>query len=102
MSEYKTDHHGWSELLPARKNNPSLTGNFRTPWLVVGAGLTGLSAARRLANFYPGENILLAEARVIGQGASGRNSGFAVQYSQFPGAFDKNLINEYQRINRIN
>ena len=102
MSEYKTDHHGWSELLPARKKNPSLTGDFRTPWLVVGAGLTGLSAARRLANFYPGENILLAEARVVGQGASGRNSGFAVQYSQFPGAFDKNLINEYQRINRIN
>jgi len=81
---------------------PSLTGDFRTPWLVVGAGLTGLSAARRLANFNPGEKIVVVEARVVGQGASGRNSGFAVQYSQFPGAFDKGLIHEYQRVNRIN
>ncbi len=102
LSEYTTDHHGWSELLPARKKNPSLTGDFRTPWLVVGAGLTGLSAARRLANFNPSEEVLLVEARVVGQGASGRNSGFAVQYSQFSGAFDKGLINEYQRVNRIN
>ena len=102
MNAYKTDHHGWSELLPARAKNPSVTGYLRTPWLVIGAGLTGLSAARRLAELHPDTNIVLAEAREVGQGASGRNSGFAVMHSHFPGAFDKSLTDEYQRINRIN
>ena len=69
---------------------------------MVGAGLTGLSAARRLAMLNPDETIVLVDAREIGQGASGRNSGYAVQYSQFAGAFDKDLVNEYQRVNRIN
>jgi len=102
VSKYKTDHHGWSEFLPVREENASFKGDVRTPWLVVGAGLTGLSAAHRLATLNPEENIIIVEARKIGQGASGRNSGFAVQNSQFPGAFDKNLVNEYQRVNRIN
>ncbi len=100
--QYNTDHHGWTELLPARKKTPSLTGDIRTPWLVVGAGLTGLSAARRLATLNPNKKIVLVDAREVGQGASGRNSGFAVHYSQFPGAFDKGLAKEYQRVNRIN
>lgn len=79
-----------------------MTGDLRAPWLVVGAGITGLSAARRLATLNPDQTIVLVDAREIGQGASGRNSGYAVSYSQFPGAFKKSLINEYQRVNRIN
>lgn len=99
---FETDDHGWSELLPARAKQPSLTGDHRVPWLVIGAGITGLSAARELATLHPNENIFLVDAREIGQGASGRNSGFAVSYSQFPGAFNAALIGEYQRVNRIN
>ena len=102
VSEYKTDHRGWSEFLPVREKGLSLTGDIKTPWLVVGAGLTGLSAAHSLAALHPNETIVLVEARKIGQGASGRNSGYAVQHSQFPGAFNKGLINEYKRVNRIN
>lgn len=99
---FATDDHGWSELLPVRTKNSSLTGDHRVPWLVIGAGLTGLSAARELATLHPDENIILVDAREIGQGASGRNSGFAVNYSQFPGAFNSDLVGEYQRVNRIN
>ena len=101
-SKYKTDHHGWSEFLPARESKPSLTGDVRTSWLIIGAGLTGLSAARTLATLNPNDQIVLVEAREVGQGASGRNSGYAVKYSQFPGAFDNGLISEYKRVNRIN
>ncbi|MFK8076725.1 MAG: NAD(P)/FAD-dependent oxidoreductase [Granulosicoccus sp.] len=72
------------------------------PWLVVGAGITGLSAARELAILHPSECIVLVDAREIGQGASGRNSGYAVSYSQFPGSFNIDLADEYRRINRIN
>lgn len=102
MSEYGTDQHGWLELLPFRNSNSSLHGEIRTPWLVIGAGITGLSAARKLSNLNPNELIVLVDAREIGQGASGRNSGFAVNYSQFPGAFDKDMKSEYERVNRIN
>jgi glycine/D-amino acid oxidase-like deaminating enzyme len=99
---YKTDMHGWAEFLPTRIGTPSLTGNLRVPWVVVGAGITGLSAARRLAEYNPEQEIILVDAREVGQGASGRNSGYAVKYSQLPGAFDAKKIDEYRRINRIN
>ena len=99
---FETDDHGWSELLSARTKKSSLTGDHRVPWLIIGAGITGLSAARELATLHPDENIILVDAREIGQGASGRNSGFAVSYSQFPGAFNDDLVGEYQRVNRIN
>ena len=99
---FPTDNHGWAELLPARRPAPPLTENCRVPWAVVGAGLTGLSCARRLAELHPQDEILLLEARQVGQGASGRNSGFAVATSQFPGRLDRRQIDEYRRINRIN
>ena len=99
---FPTDNHGWAELLPARRPAPSLTENRRAPWVVVGAGLTGLACARRLAELHSQQEILLLEAREVGQGASGRNSGFVVATSQFPGRFDGRQIDEYRRVNRIN
>lgn len=99
---FPTDDHGWAELLPARRPAPPLAENRRVPWVVVGAGLTGLSCARRLAELHPQQEILLLEARQVGQGASGRNSGFVVATSQFPGRFDRRRIDEYRRVNRIN
>ena len=94
--------HGWSELLPARIPRPSLSGSHRVPWAVVGAGLTGLSCARRLAELHPDDEILLLDAREVGQGASGRNSGFVVATSQFPGAVLPDQVDNYRRVNRIN
>ncbi len=44
--------------------------------MVLGAGITGLSAARRLAEHLPEARILLVDAQRVGFGASGRNSGF--------------------------
>ena len=72
------------------------------PWTVIGAGLTGLACARRLGELHPGEEVLLLEARLVGQGASGRNSGFAVASSQFPGKYLPQQIENYRRVNRIN
>jgi glycine/D-amino acid oxidase-like deaminating enzyme len=69
---------------------------------VVGAGLTGLACARRLGELHPHAQILLLEARLVGQGASGRNSGFAIATSQFPGGFKPQQIESYRRVNRIN
>ena len=99
---FTTDRHGWAELLPRRVPRAPLQGRRRVPWAVVGAGLTGLACARRLAELHPEDEILLLEAREIGQGASGRNSGFVVATSQFPGEPDVDRLAHYRRINRIN
>ncbi len=69
---------------------------------MIGAGVTGLASARRLAELHPDQEILLLEARLLGQGASGRNSGFAVAVSHFGDGFDADQMDSYRRVNRIN
>lgn len=100
--QFPTDPHGWAELLPERQPSQPLSGNHRLRWVVVGAGLTGLASARRLGELHPDQEILLLDARLVGQGASGRNSGFAVATSQFPGEVVPSQIENYRRVNRIN
>ena len=99
---FPTDRHGWSELLPIRHATPALVGDHSARWVVVGAGVTGLAAARRLGELHPDQEILLLDARQVGQAASGRNSGFAVATSHFSGGFEPREIGSYRRVNRIN
>ncbi len=54
-------------------------------WVVVGAGFTGLAAARRLGELHPQHSIALVDAKPIGWGTSGRNSGFIID---LPHKFD--------------
>ncbi|MGI9354707.1 MAG: NAD(P)/FAD-dependent oxidoreductase [Rhizobiaceae bacterium] len=70
--------NGWSAILPQRKPAAALEHEITADWLVIGAGYAGLSAARRLAENRPDEKIVLVEAGMIGENASGRNSGFAI------------------------
>jgi glycine/D-amino acid oxidase-like deaminating enzyme len=100
--DFPTDRHGWAELLPERPASEPLSGDHRVAWAVIGAGVTGLASARRLAELHPDQEILLLDARLLGQGASGRNSGFAVAVSHFPGALKADRIESHRRINRIN
>ncbi len=100
--KYATDHHGWAELTEPRLATPSCVGAHRAAWTVVGAGFTGLSCARRLAELHPNDPIVLLDARTVGQGTSGRNSGFSVSTSHFPGPFKHSERAEYERVNRIN
>jgi len=99
---FPTDGHGWAELLPPRQPCDALGTGKRVAWTVIGAGLTGLACARRLALLHPDQEILLLDARCVGQGASGRNSGFAVATSQFNGGYDPRQLENYRRVNRIN
>jgi len=99
---FPTDGHGWGELLQPRQPCDALVTDKRVAWTVIGAGLTGLACARRLAELHPDQEILLLDARCVGQGASGRNSGFAVATSQFNGGFDLQQLETYRRVNRIN
>ena len=69
---------------------------------MIGAGFTGLACARRLGELHPDDDVLLLDAREVGQGASGRNSGFAVATSHFSGGVDGRRLDNCRRINRIN
>lgn len=70
--------NGWSGIIAPRTPNAPLTQNETVDWVVVGGGLAGLAAARRLAENRPGDTIAIVEAQRVGEGAQGRNSGFAI------------------------
>lgn len=72
------DRCGWIELAGQASPRPMVEGEQRTDFAIIGGGLTGLAAARRLAELKPESRIMLIDAKRIGQGASARNSGFAV------------------------
>jgi len=72
------DSNGWTRMLPPRRPRPPLEGDTRADWAVLGAGFAGLAAARRLAENRPNDRIVLIDAQAVADGASGRNSGFAI------------------------
>lgn len=63
-------------MLPPRTPKASLKGTIEAKYAVIGAGFTGLAAARRLADLDPGADIVVLEATTVGEGSSARNSGF--------------------------
>lgn len=79
---------GWFHLSKQRKTRPSHKGQTNARWVVVGAGFTGLAAARQLALNFPNEEIVLVEAQEVGFGPSGRNAGFAIDLPHDIGAED--------------
>jgi len=69
---------GWNALLPARvpRTQAPKETHFRT--IVIGAGVTGMAAARRIAEIEPDDAVLLIDAAFVGEGSSARNSGFLI------------------------
>ena len=68
----------WNDLLPERETLPSLSGNLKSDWLIVGAGFAGLSAARRVQQEAPNDSIVILDAQELASGPAGRNSGFMI------------------------
>lgn len=79
---------GWYHTAPPRAARPAHIGNTATRWAIVGAGFTGLAAARQLALHFPHDEIVLIDAQEIGFGTSGRNAGFAIDLPHDIGADD--------------
>jgi len=79
---------GWFHLSKPRQAKPSHSGDTAARWVVVGAGFTGLAAARQLALNFPDDEIVLIEAQEVGFGSSGRNAGFAIDLPHDIGADD--------------
>jgi len=83
--------NGWSALLPTRRPAPKLSARIDADWLVIGAGFAGLAAARRLAANRPGDSIVILDAHEVGENASGRNSGFAIDLPHVVGGAQDDL-----------
>lgn len=79
---------GWFHTSNQRTPNLPLHGDLNAKWVIIGAGFTGLAAARQLALNYPQDEIILIEAQEIGFGPSGRNAGFAIDLPHDIGADD--------------
>lgn len=94
--------NGWSAVLPPRRPKPALSGEIAADWAVIGAGYAGLAAARRLAEQRPDDRIVVLEAGTAGEGAQGRNAGFAIDLPHNLSASFAELENaeRHKRLNR--
>jgi glycine/D-amino acid oxidase-like deaminating enzyme len=66
----------WLDRHDAPEATPSLTGRTEADLVIVGAGYTGLWAARHALADDPDRNVLVLDAGTSALGASGRNGGF--------------------------
>ena len=87
----------WINDLTPRLNIKSLQSNEDCEWLVIGAGYTGLSAARKLAQLYSYQKIILVDAQLAGEGASSRNSGYLVDTTLNDGFTSNKDLNNYKK-----
>lgn len=79
---------GWYHTSPKRQVKAKHVGNSHARWVIIGAGYTGLAAARQLAVHYPNDEVVLVEAQEVGFGTAGRNAGFAIDLPHDIGAED--------------
>jgi len=63
----------WETLTPQRPQAPGFKGELNADVCVIGAGITGLSAAIHLLE--QGKSVCVLEAHRTGHGGSGRNVG---------------------------
>jgi len=87
---------GWLTNLQPRKNFKILNQNQKCDYLIVGAGYTGLSAARKLSEINSSKKIIIVDAQLAGEGSSSRNSGYLVDTTLNDGFTSNKDINNYK------
>ena len=87
----------WINDLDSRSEFKALEKNEDCEWLIIGAGYTGLSAARKLGQIYPNKKIILVDAQLAGEGASARNSGYLVDTTLNDGFNSDKELENYKK-----
>ena len=87
----------WINDLIPRTNIKTLQSNDDCEWLIIGAGYTGLSAARKLEQLHPNQKIILVDAQLAGEGASSRNSGYLVDTTLNDGFTSNKELESYRK-----
>jgi len=100
MNLINDNNCGWINDLNKRLNIKTLNKDKSCDWLIVGAGYTGLSAARKLSELHPNQKIIIVEAQLAGDGASGRNSGYLVDTTLNDGFTSNKELSNYKKKNR--
>ena len=94
--------NGWAALLPDRAPPRRLSGAQQADYAVIGAGIAGLAAARRLGGLKPGARVLLIDAQRVGDCASGRNSGFIIDLPHETESLSEDALQHQERVLRLN
>jgi glycine/D-amino acid oxidase-like deaminating enzyme len=87
----------WINDLDRRSNIKKLDKDKSCDWLIIGAGYTGLSAARKLSELQPDQKIIVVDAQLAGEGASGRNSGYLVDTTLNDGFTSNKELSNYKK-----
>ena len=96
MKIFNDNNCAWTKQLPERFNIKLLDRNLISDYLIVGAGYTGLSAARKLSEIDKNKKIIVVDAQLAGDGASSRNSGYLVDTTLNDGFVTNNDIESYK------
>ena len=87
----------WIKDLTPRIKTNSIKKNHDSDWLIVGAGFTGLSAAKKLSELQRGQKIIIVDAQLAGEGASSRNSGYLVDTTLNDGFTSNKELENYKK-----
>jgi glycine/D-amino acid oxidase-like deaminating enzyme len=90
--------NGWMRIIAPRTPRPPLEGDISADLLVIGAGYAGLSAAWTYARQRPNDRVVVLDAQTVGEGASGRNSGFVLGLKN---ATDGNEVTDSETLRRL-
>ena len=91
----------WINDLDTRSNIKTLDKDKSCDWLIIGAGYTGLSAARKLSELHTDQKIIIVDAQLAGEGASGRNSGYLVDTTLNDGFTSNKELSNYKKKTHI-
>ena len=99
MNIINDNNCSWIKDLNSRSNIKTLKENKSCDWLIIGAGYTGLSAARKLSELHPNQKIIIVDAQFAGEGASSRNSGYLVDTTLNDGFTSNKELSNYKKKN---
>lgn len=91
---------GWNALLPPRADIRVLRKEIDVDVAIVGAGYTGIAAAKRWHEIAPADEIAIIDSSVLGEGSPGRNSGFLLEIALANDAQPKQ-IQRMQQCNQL-
>ncbi len=97
MKIFNDNSCGWIDYKNQRSNIKKLNSDLSCDYLIVGAGFTGLSAARKLGQIAKNKKIILIDAQLAGEGASSRNSGYLVDTTLNDGFTSDKDIHNYKK-----
>ena len=98
-TQYK-NRCGWDLLLPEYQPRKTLCDDISADVLIIGAGYTGIAAAKKWSEICSDDRIAIIDASVSGENNSGRNSGFLLEVSLANDA-DAEQINRMKECNLL-